>query len=136
MHQFQAGVTVAFCLWATPTHQQLSLYDRRDVCQAIFSCLATLIDFSNKWSSAQAFRETFELLTQAFPVVEFGDPTQQWSISPSQALDMQRTIATLEQLKVQRRVIDMLSRMKKGPRPAFTTPSIEETQWIQYEHSE
>ncbi|KAF5520219.1 Transcriptional activator protein acu-15 [Colletotrichum aenigma] len=135
LHQFQAGVGVVFCLWATPTHQQMALYDRRPVCQALFACLATLIDFASKWSSAQVFRDVFELLMEAVPVVEFGDPSQSWSITPPQSANLQLLVTELEDLKVQQKVINMLKTMRKGRVP-FTSPSVEETQWIQYEHNE
>ncbi|KAF5496618.1 Positive regulator of purine utilization [Colletotrichum fructicola] len=135
LHQFQAGICVVFCLWATPTHQQMALYDRRPVCQALFACLATLIDFASKWSSAQVFRDVFELLMEAVPVVEFGDPSQSWSITPPQSANLQLFITELEDLKVQQKVINMLKTMRKGRVP-FTSPSVEETQWIQYEHNE
>ncbi|KAK2779634.1 hypothetical protein CKAH01_02982 [Colletotrichum kahawae] len=103
LHQFQAGVCVVFCLWATPTHQQMTLYDRRPICQALFACLATLIDFASKWSSAQVFRDVFELLMEAVPVVEFGDPSQSWSITPPQSANLQLLITELEDLKVQQK---------------------------------
>ncbi|KAF4872502.1 hypothetical protein CGCSCA1_v008329 [Colletotrichum siamense] len=135
LHQFQAGICVVFCLWATPTHQQMALYDRRPVCQALFACLATLIDFASKWSSAQVFRDVFELLMEAVPVVEFGDPSQSWSITPPQSANLQLFINELEDLKVQQKVINMLKTMRRGRVP-FTSPSVEETQWIQYEHNE
>ncbi|KAH9231224.1 hypothetical protein K456DRAFT_38829 [Colletotrichum gloeosporioides 23] len=103
LHQFQAGICVVFCLWATPTHHQMALYDRRPVCQALFACLATLIDFASKWSSAQVFRDVFELLMEAVPVVEFGDPSQSWSITPPQSANLQLFITELEDLKVQQK---------------------------------
>lgn len=126
---------MVFCLWATPTHQQMALYDRRPVCQALFACLATLIDFASKWSSAQVFRDVFELLMEAVPVVEFGDPSQSWSITPPQSANLQLLVTELEDLKVQQKVINMLKTMRKGRVP-FTSPLVEETQWIQYEHNE
>ncbi|KAH6962155.1 hypothetical protein BKA56DRAFT_598405 [Ilyonectria sp. MPI-CAGE-AT-0026] len=136
LHQFQAAVSVVFCLWATPTHQQLEFYDRRAVCQALFAALATLVEFSNKWAAAQVFREIFELLTEALPVTEYGDSAQQWTISPSHAKDLEQLIPELQGLKVQRKVVTMLNKILRGPRPVFTPLSVAETQWIQYEYIE
>ena len=45
-------------------------------------------------------------------------------------------IEELEELRIQQKVIDMLSMMVKGSRPAYSSLSIEETRWIQYEHVE
>ncbi|KAF4810050.1 Positive regulator of purine utilization [Colletotrichum siamense] len=81
------------------------------------------------------FRDVFELLMEAVPVVEFGDPSQSWSITPPQSANLQLFINELEDLKVQQKVINMLKTMRRGRVP-FTSPSVEETQWIQYEHNE
>ncbi|KAI0167385.1 hypothetical protein BJ166DRAFT_623288 [Pestalotiopsis sp. NC0098] len=134
IHQFQAGVIMIYCLWATPTHQQLSLYDRRSVCRALFACSATLVDYANKWASAHVFQNVFDLLTEEVPVSEYGDPTQQWTLSPDSCAELRRFSLELERLQVQRRVVSLLRDMARGSRPGYTPPSVEETQWIQYIH--
>lgn len=123
-----------YCLWATPTHQQLSLYDRRSVCRALFACSATLVDYANKWASAHVFQNVFDLLTEEVPVSEYGDPTQQWTLSPDGCAELRRFSLELERLQVQRRVVSLLRDMARGSRPGYTPPSVEETQWIQYIH--
>lgn len=123
-----------FCLWATPTHQQQSFYDRRSVCQALFACLATLGDFANKWPTAGVFRDIFEILTDAIPISEYGDPGQRWSISPLQGIRLKSMVTELESIKVQGRVIRILNGMLRASRPIYTSISVEETRWIQYEH--
>ncbi|KAK2606712.1 hypothetical protein N8I77_005443 [Diaporthe amygdali] len=132
IHQFQAGVIVLYCLWATPTHQQLALYDRRVVCQAIFACLATLVDYANKWASAHVFQSVFSLLTEDIPVSEYGDPVQQWTLSLDSCAELLELTLELERLQVQKRLVYLLRDMAKGSRPCYVAPSIEETQWIQY----
>lgn len=121
-------------MWATPTHQQLALYDRRMVCQALFACLATLVDYANKWASAHVFQSIFSLLTEEVPISEFGDPTQQWTFSPDSCAELLKFTLELEQLQIQKKVVSILRDMAKGSRPCYTAPSIEETRWIQYTH--
>ncbi|KAM0817500.1 putative Transcription factor domain-containing protein [Seiridium cardinale] len=134
VHQFQAGVIVIYCLWATPTHQQLALYDRREVGQALFACLATLVDYANKWASAHVFQSIFSLLVDEIPISEYGDPIQQWAIAPDRCEELLKLTLELEQLQIQKKVVSILRDMAKGSRPCYMVPSIEETQWIQYTH--
>lgn len=134
LHQFQAGITIAFCLWATPTHQQAEYYDRRNICRAVFACSATLNDFTSNWSTARVFSDVFDILVETLPLTEFGDPSQHWSISEPEAAVLSRYIDRLKDLKVQSRVISMLEAMANGPRPCYKNLTVEETVWIQYEH--
>ncbi|VUC38191.1 unnamed protein product [Clonostachys rosea] len=134
LHQFQAAITVIFCLWATPTHQQAEFYDQRAVSHSLFSGMATLVDFSTRWEPAQVLRNVFELLTESLPISEFGNPFQQWSLSPDNIDDLDQMIVELEELKAQPKVVSMLRTMMRGPRPQYTPPSVTEIQWIQYEH--
>lgn len=133
LHQFQAGINVAFCLWATPTHQQFELYDSRSIAKAFFACSATLNDFCVRWSSAQVFRDIFDLVVEALPLTEFGHFTQRWSLSVTQANELHGQLKKLEELRVQQKVIDMLSSMSQGARPSYSAPTIEETISIQFE---
>lgn len=80
------------------------------------------------------FRDVFEVLTEVVPMTEYGDPSQQWTVSPQQAEDLRKMAEILEKLRVQRRVIGMLDRIVRGPRLTYRPLSVEETQWIQYEH--
>ncbi|KAL2670265.1 hypothetical protein Neosp_014732 [[Neocosmospora] mangrovei] len=134
LHQFQAGVCIVFCLWATPTHQQHGLYDCRAVSQAFFSCLATLVDFATKWETARVFRDIFELLMDAVPISQFGDPSQSWSLHQPCKVALREMIDELSEVKIQQKVTDMLSMMARESRPSYSSLSIEETHWIQYEH--
>lgn len=123
-----------YCLWATPTHQQLSLYDRRALCQAVFACSATLVEFASKWSTARVFRDIFDILTQEIPMTEYGDPMQQWTLSPDRSLELKLLATSLEELRVQCKIVSLLHGIARGRRPSYTSPSIEETHWIQYEY--
>ncbi|CAH0056949.1 unnamed protein product [Clonostachys solani] len=134
LHQFQAAITVIFCLWATPTHQQAEFYDQRALSHSLFSGMATLVDFSTRWEPAHVLRNVFELLTESLPISEFGNPFQQWSLSPDNIDDLDQMIVELEELKAQPKVVSMLRTMMRGPRPQYTPPSVTEIQWIQYEH--
>lgn len=69
-------------------------------------------------------------------MTEYGDPAQQWTISPSHAKDLEQLIPELQSLKVQRKAVTMLNKILRGPRPVFAALSVVETQWIQYEYIE
>lgn len=125
---------MAFCLWATPTHHQAEYYDRRGVCKAFFSCSATLNDFCTKWQSARVFGDTFDLLVEALPLTEFGDPTQYWSLAQPVIIQLKQFIVQLEELRIQQKVITMLRMMCQGRYPAYSRPAVDETSWIQYEY--
>ncbi|KAI0473451.1 hypothetical protein GGR56DRAFT_531998 [Xylariaceae sp. FL0804] len=145
VHQFQAGVVLLYCVWATPTHLQRALYDGRAVCQALFACSATLVDFyaAHRWGAsfgnathpARVLRNVFDLLTREVPVSEFGDPTQQWALSPEAGKELRQLAAELEapRLQLQGRVVALLREMAAGGRVTHAgAPSEEETRWIQY----
>lgn len=81
------------------------------------------------------FRDIFELLMDAVPISQFGDPSQSWSLHQPCKVALRDMIDELSEARIQQKVIDMLSMMANGSRPSYSLLSIEETHWIQYEHA-
>lgn len=80
------------------------------------------------------FCDVFELLMDAVPISKFGDPSQSRSLHQPYNVALTRMVEELAGVKIQQKVIDMLSMMARGSRPSYSSLSIDETRWIQYEH--
>ncbi|KAF8853429.1 hypothetical protein BDZ45DRAFT_694236 [Acephala macrosclerotiorum] len=62
VHQFQAGITLLYCFWATPPPLAHEVYRAPDIEVALLACAATLAEFSSRWDSARHFKAVFDLL--------------------------------------------------------------------------
>lgn len=68
--QFQSGVTLLYCFWATPPEQRTENYDSPDVSDALRACSNILAIMSERWPKADCLRDVFELLAREVSVYE------------------------------------------------------------------
>lgn len=68
--QFQIGVTLLYCFWATPPSQWKESYKSSDVFDAMRACSSTLAILAERWAEAECCRDVFEVLAREVPVGE------------------------------------------------------------------
>uniref|UniRef100_A0A8H7KCW2 Xylanolytic transcriptional activator regulatory domain-containing protein n=1 Tax=Bionectria ochroleuca TaxID=29856 RepID=A0A8H7KCW2_BIOOC len=66
--QFQIGVTLLYCFFATPPSRWKDSYTSPDVSDAIRACSSTLAILAERWAEAECVRDTFELLAGEIPI--------------------------------------------------------------------
>ncbi|KAJ9137074.1 Transcriptional activator protein acu [Pleurostoma richardsiae] len=68
--QFQIGVTLLYCFFATPPSHWPSSYKSSDVPDAIRACSSILAVLAERWTEAECIRDTFETLAKEIPLGE------------------------------------------------------------------
>ncbi|KIV99833.1 hypothetical protein, variant [Verruconis gallopava] len=64
--QFQSGVTLLYCFWATPPEQRTENYDAPDVSDALRACSNILAIMADRWPKAECLRDTPCALLRTF----------------------------------------------------------------------
>jgi hypothetical protein len=68
--QFQSGVTLLYCFWATPPEHRTENYDSLDVPDALRACSNIVAIMADRWAKAEVLRDVFELLAREIPLVD------------------------------------------------------------------
>ncbi|KAF2011593.1 hypothetical protein BU24DRAFT_284498 [Aaosphaeria arxii CBS 175.79] len=68
--QFQAGITLLYCFWATPPEHRTENYDSLDVPDALRACSNIVAIMADRWAKADCLRDVFELLAREIPLVD------------------------------------------------------------------
>ncbi|KAJ4376067.1 hypothetical protein N0V83_001348 [Neocucurbitaria cava] len=68
--QFQSGITLLYCFWATPPEHRTENYDSLDVSDALRACSNILAIMADRWPKADCLRDVFELLAREIPLVD------------------------------------------------------------------
>lgn len=68
--QFQSGITLLYCFWATPPECRTDNYDSLDVPDALRACSNILAIMADRWAKADCLRDVFELLAREIPLVD------------------------------------------------------------------
>ncbi|CAO2651756.1 Nn.00g000390.m01.CDS01 [Neocucurbitaria sp. VM-36] len=68
--QFQSGITLLYCFWATPPEHRTDNYDSLDVPDALRACSNILAIMADRWPKADCLRDVFELLAREIPLVD------------------------------------------------------------------
>ncbi|KAK9418249.1 putative Zn(2)-C6 fungal-type domain-containing protein [Seiridium unicorne] len=66
--QFQIGVNLLYCFYATPISHWKESYKSVDVSDAIRACSSTLAILSERWVEAECVRDVFEILAREIPI--------------------------------------------------------------------
>ncbi|RAO67306.1 uncharacterized protein BHQ10_003318 [Talaromyces amestolkiae] len=75
--QFQLGVCLLYCFFATPLPQWKQSYKSSTVSNAIRACSSTLAILAERWDEAECLRDVFEILAREISVSEtWGRPTR------------------------------------------------------------
>ncbi|CAK7232800.1 hypothetical protein SCUCBS95973_008379 [Sporothrix curviconia] len=67
LSQFQIGVTLLYCFFATPPSHWPPAYKSKDVPDAIRACSNTLAVLADRWIEAECVRDVFEVLAKEIP---------------------------------------------------------------------
>lgn len=114
--QFQSGVTILYCCWATPPEYRTESYYSPDVSDALRACSNILALLSDLWPKAECLRGVFELLAREVPLVDRPNrpPTQ---ISDASASVIKEKLPQLRSLILNRSVIKMITEMATNDFP-------------------
>ncbi|KAI6785942.1 uncharacterized protein J7T54_006281 [Emericellopsis cladophorae] len=108
--QFQSGVTLLYCCWATPMEYRTDNYDAPDVSDALRACSNILAIMADRWPKAESLRDVFELLAREIPLVDRPSrpPTR---ITPATADAIRAKLVPVRSLIVHRSIIRMIEEM-------------------------
>ncbi|KAF2804998.1 uncharacterized protein BDZ99DRAFT_544078 [Mytilinidion resinicola] len=119
--QFQAGITLLYCFWATPPQYRTENYDSPDVSDALRACSNILAIMADRWPKADCLRDVFELLAREIPLVDRPSrpPVR---ISDKSATKLRQALPDVRRLIVHRIVMRMIEEMIEDdfPRPKST----------------
>uniref|UniRef100_A0A8H7KEM6 Zn(2)-C6 fungal-type domain-containing protein n=1 Tax=Bionectria ochroleuca TaxID=29856 RepID=A0A8H7KEM6_BIOOC len=105
--QFQSGVTLLYCCWATPPEYRTESYDSPDVSDALRACSNILAIMTDRWPRADCLRDVFELLAREIPLVDRPSrpPTR---ISEASATAIREKLPQVKRLVVHRPIMRMI----------------------------
>ncbi|KAF5679214.1 fungal specific transcription factor factor domain-containing protein [Fusarium heterosporum] len=108
--QFQSGVTILYCCWATPPEYRTENYYSPDVSDALRACSNILALLTDRWPKAECLRDVFELLAREVPLVDRPNrpPTR---ISDTSAATIKERLNRVKSLIVHRSIIRMIEEM-------------------------
>lgn len=108
--QFQSGITLLYCFWATPPQYRSENYESPDVAIAIRSCSNILAIFANQWPKADCIRDVFELLASEIPLNDRPNrpPIR---IREDTAADIREKLPNVRALVVHRSILRLIEEM-------------------------
>ncbi|KAF2733970.1 hypothetical protein EJ04DRAFT_467568 [Polyplosphaeria fusca] len=108
--QFQSGITLLYCFWATPPESRTDNFDSLDVPDALRACSNILAIMADRWAKADCLRDVFELLAREIPLVDRPSrpPTR---LSDKTVVAIQEKLPQLRALIVHRSILRMLDEM-------------------------
>ncbi|KAI0485350.1 fungal-specific transcription factor domain-containing protein [Xylariaceae sp. FL0804] len=121
--QFQIGVTLLYCFFATPPSQWKRSYKSPDVQNAVRACSGTLAILAERWDEVECARDVFEILAGEIPLSETWErPTR---ISSDGKAGIEKHWARLSELVVHRPTMRMIREMITDDfaKPAPSSPS-------------
>lgn len=108
--QFQSGVTLLYCCWATPPEYRTENYDSPDVSDALRACSNILAIMADRWPKADCLRDVFELLAREVPLVDRPSrPPSKMSDASAQAI--REKLPFIRSLIVHRSIMRMIEEM-------------------------
>ncbi|KAF1939419.1 hypothetical protein EJ02DRAFT_352371 [Clathrospora elynae] len=117
--QFQSGITLLYCFWATPPEHRTENYDSLDVSDALRACSNILAIMADRWAKADCLRDVFELLAREIPLVDRPNksPTR---LSEKTVMAIQAHLPQVKALVLHLPVLRMIEEMicEDFPRPA------------------
>ncbi|CAN9191354.1 unnamed protein product [Alternaria alternata] len=120
--QFQSGITLLYCFWATPPEQRTENYFSLDVPDALRACSNILAIMADRWAKAECLRDVFELLAREIPLVDRPNkpPTR---LSDKTVTAIQAHLPQVRALVVHRPVLRMIDEMIHEDFPRSIQPS-------------
>lgn len=108
--QFQSGITLLYCFWATPPEHRTENYDSLDVSDALRACSNILAIMADRWAKADCLRDVFELLAREIPLVDRPNKPP-IHLSEKTVAAIRAHLAQVRSLVVHRSVLRMIEEM-------------------------
>ncbi|KAI4674843.1 uncharacterized protein J4E84_010284 [Alternaria hordeiaustralica] len=120
--QFQSGITLLYCFWATPPEHRTDNYYSFDVSDALRACSNILAIMADRWAKAECLRDVFELLAREIPLVDRPNkpPTR---LSEKTVTAVREHLPQVRALVVHRPVLRMIDEMINEDFPRSAQPS-------------
>ncbi|KAJ6061199.1 hypothetical protein N7499_003453 [Penicillium canescens] len=128
---FRMGMILLCCFWITDYYDRTPVYLSPETLEAIESCFDTLSRFTARWPSAALWRDTFEIIASATPLIRL--PGQKTPVFPAQLAP--RLTQLREQLKKRHTAdVSWFQVISNGPvsepsQKSPQTPTLSETPW-------
>ncbi|CAM1507968.1 Fc.00g048160.m01.CDS01 [Cosmosporella sp. VM-42] len=116
--QFQSGITLLYCFWATPVQHRTENYHSPDMFDALRACSNILAIMADKWPKADCLRDVFELLAREIPLV-YGPKGPPIRISDSASAAIQGKLPKVRALVVHRSILRMIAEMVSDDFPQY-----------------
>ncbi|KAE8866640.1 hypothetical protein PTNB73_04734 [Pyrenophora teres f. teres] len=118
--QFQSGITLLYCFWATAPEHRTENYNSLDVPDALRACSNVLAIMADRWAKADCLRDVFELLVREIPLVDHPNkPPVRLSEKASSAIQLH--LPQVRALVVHRPVLRMIEEMISEDFPRSST---------------
>ncbi|KAI4938793.1 uncharacterized protein J4E92_000074 [Alternaria infectoria] len=120
--QFQSGITLLYCFWATPPQHRTDNYYSLDISDALRACSNILAIMADRWAKAECLRDVFELLAREIPLVDRPNkpPTR---LSEKTVTAIREHLPQVRALVVHRPVLRMIDEMINEDFPRSAQPS-------------
>ncbi|EXJ78707.1 hypothetical protein A1O1_09109 [Capronia coronata CBS 617.96] len=122
--QFQIGVTLLYCFWATPPQLWRDSYRSADVPDAVRACSSTLAIFAERWTEAECLRDVFETLAREIPLGESWPRPKR--MTPAGVATVESSLPHTTQVVVHRPVLRMIREMATEDFPVDDRPVMQE----------
>ncbi|KAK6063395.1 fungal specific transcription factor domain-containing protein [Seiridium cupressi] len=121
--QFQSGITLLYCFWATPPANRTENYDSPDVSDAIRACSNILAIMADRWPRADCLRDVFELIAREIPLVDRPNRPPK-RLSERSIVTIREKLPQVRALIVHRPILRMIEEMTSSdfPRPGPAEP--------------
>jgi hypothetical protein len=70
INQFSVGITMLYCLWATPPQSRTDAYNSNNILKAVRGCSNNLAIIAERWERSKDLLDVFELLATEVPLME------------------------------------------------------------------
>ncbi|RDW57640.1 hypothetical protein BP6252_13722 [Coleophoma cylindrospora] len=110
LFQFQSGITLLYCFWATPERHRTPNFESSDIWDALRACSNTFAIMADHWPTAECLRDVFELLARGVPLVGRLNRDSQ-RISPQAVIQIQSSMPSVRSIVINRSVLRMIEEM-------------------------
>ncbi|KAF2994107.1 hypothetical protein E8E14_002910 [Neopestalotiopsis sp. 37M] len=117
--QFQSGITLLYCFWATPPANRTDNYDSPDVSDAIRACSNILAIVADRWPRADCLRDVFELIAREVPLVDRPNRPPK-RLSERSITTIREKLPQIKALIIHRPILRMIEEMTSEDFPRLT----------------
>lgn len=117
--QFQSGIVLLYCFWATPPACRTHSFESMDVSDALRACSNIIALLVERWPNAECLQDVFELLAHEIPLTEHAGRTAR-RVSQDSSDRIQTLLPQLKRIIVHRQTIRTIEEIisEDFPRPA------------------